>query len=123
MDNERPVENAPVLRVSPEIQFGCDLLADRLMIKPDERGEQKTAGGIIIPASLKDNPRPERGIVVAIGQGTKEKPTMSVQVGDVVLVSQYAGSKVKLNGINYSIMRETDIWARIDADVQIEQGE
>lgn len=118
--SERP--DMPHAAKRSKTPFHIDLLADRLMVQLEERGEQKTSGGIIIPASLKDNPRPERGVVVAIGTGFKEK-AMSVVCGDVVILSQYAGSKVKLNGINYTICRETDVWANIDANVSIEPGD
>jgi chaperonin GroES len=50
-----------------------------------------------------------RGIVVAAGSGKKDEP-MSVNVGDSVLYGQYAGTEIKIDGTNYLIMRESDIY-------------
>jgi chaperonin GroES len=81
-------------------------LADRVLVEPAP-AEQKTASGIIIPDTAKE--KPLRGIVVAAGSGKKDEP-MSVNVGDSVLYGQYAGTEIKIDGINYLIMRESDIY-------------
>jgi chaperonin GroES len=82
-------------------------LADRVLIEPAQ-AEEKTAGGIIIPDTAKE--KPQRGTVVAVGPGKKDEP-MTVKVGDNVLYSKYAGTELSHEGINYLIMRESDIVA------------
>jgi chaperonin GroES len=81
-------------------------LADRVLIEPAP-AEQKTASGIIIPDTAKE--KPLRGKVVAAGQGKKDEP-MSVKVGDTVLYGQYSGTEIKIDGNDYLIMRESDIY-------------
>lgn len=82
-------------------------LADRVLIEPVE-AETKTASGIIIPDNAKE--KPQKGKVVAIGNGTKDEP-LTVKVGDSVLYGKYAGTELKLDGKDYLIMRESDILA------------
>ena len=82
-------------------------LADRVVVEPDV-ADEKTAGGIIIPDTAKE--KPQKGIVVAAGQGTKDDP-ITVKVGDAVLYGKYAGTEISLNGGEYIIMRESDIFA------------
>lgn len=81
-------------------------LADRVLIEPAP-AEQKTASGIIIPDTAKE--KPLKGVVVAAGKGKKEEP-MTVKVGDTVLYGQYSGTEIKIDGTNYLIMRESDIY-------------
>ena len=81
-------------------------LADRVVIEPVPV-EEKTASGIIIPDASKE--KPLKGKVVAAGPGKKDEP-MSVKKGDTVLYGQYSGTEVKLDGTNYLIMREADIF-------------
>ena len=86
-------------------------LGDRVVIKRIEQ-EQKTAGGIIIPDTAKE--KPMEGEVVAIGSGKIENNTkvpLDVKVGDVVLFAKWGGSEVKIDGIEYIIMKESDILA------------
>ena len=82
-------------------------LADRVLVKPLE-AETKTASGIIIPDTAKE--KPQKGIVVAIGSGTKENP-VTVKVGDSVLYGKYGGTELKFEGVDYLMMRESDILA------------
>jgi chaperonin GroES len=82
-------------------------LADRVVIEP-QAAETKTASGIIIPDSAKE--KPQQGKVVAVGNGTKDEP-LTVKVGDNVLYGKYAGTELKLEGNDYLIMRESDIFA------------
>ena len=84
-------------------------LSDRVLIKPAEM-EQKTASGIIIPDTAKE--KPMRGEVVAIGPGKKDEP-MTVKVGDQVLYGKYSGTEIAIDGVDYLIMRENDIYAII----------
>ena len=91
-------------------------LNDRILVKRLE-GEERTAGGIIIPDSAKE--KPAEGEVVAVGPGklndAGERVAMDVAVGDRVLVSKYGGSEVKLDGEDFLIMREDDILGVIQA--------
>ena len=84
-------------------------LADRVLVEP-LAAEQKTAGGIIIPDTAKE--KPQKGTVVAVGEGKKEEP-MTVKVGDTVLYGKYAGTEINVEGKDYLIMRESDIFAII----------
>ena len=82
-------------------------LADRVLIEP-VAAETTTASGIIIPDNAKE--KPQKGNVIAIGNGTKDEP-ITVKVGDTVLYGKYAGTELKLEGKDYLIMRESDILA------------
>jgi chaperonin GroES len=82
-------------------------LSDRVLIEPS-LAESKTASGLFIPDSAKE--KPQRGVVVAVGQGKKDQP-MNVSVGDSVLYSKYAGTELKYEGKDYLLMREDDILA------------
>ncbi|MBQ8494763.1 MAG: co-chaperone GroES [Clostridia bacterium] len=89
-------------------------LADRVVVKIGE-AEETTASGIILAGSAKE--KPQVAEVVAIGPGAvvdgKLVP-MTVKVGDKVLTAKYAGSEVKLDGENYTIVRESDILAIVE---------
>ena len=84
-------------------------LADRVLVEP-AAAEEKTAGGIIIPDTAKE--KPQKGTVVAVGPGKKDEP-MTVAIGDSVLYGKYAGTEITIDGMNYLIMRESDIVAVI----------
>jgi chaperonin GroES len=84
-------------------------LADRVIVE-SAAAEERTAGGIIIPDTAKE--KPQRGKVLAVGTGKKDEP-MTVKVGDVVLYGKYAGTEVTVEGKDYLIMRESDIFAII----------
>ncbi|MFM2206594.1 MAG: hypothetical protein RL213_569 [Bacteroidota bacterium] len=82
-------------------------LADRVLVEAAP-AEEKTAGGIIIPDTAKE--KPQRGRIVAIGTGKKDEP-LTVKVGDSVLYGKYAGTEITIDGKEYLIMRESDIFA------------
>lgn len=82
-------------------------LADRVLVEP-QAAETKTASGIIIPETAKE--KPQRGKVVAVGNGKKDH-TMTVKVGDMVLYGKFAGTELKHEENDYLIMREDDILA------------
>ena len=90
-------------------------LNDRVLVKRLE-SEEKTAGGLYIPASAKDNP--SKGQVVAVGPGKMDdngkRIPMAVKPGDEVLFNKYAGTEVKLDNVDHLVMREEDILAIID---------
>lgn len=81
-------------------------LADRVLIEPTP-AEEKTSSGLIIPDTAKE--KPLKGTVVAAGPGKIDEP-MTVKVGDSVMYGQYSGTEIKLDGKNYLIMREADIY-------------
>ncbi len=82
-------------------------LADRVLVEPTA-AEEKTASGIIIPDTAKE--KPQRGSVIAVGNGKKDEP-LTVKVGDTVLYGKYSGQEISIEGKDYLIMRESDIVA------------
>jgi chaperonin GroES len=82
-------------------------LNDRVLLKR-VAGEEKSAGGIIIPDTAKE--KPQRGTIVAAGPGKKDEP-MTVKNGDTVLYGKYAGTEITIDGADYLIMRESDVLA------------
>lgn len=87
-------------------------LGDRVVIKPAE-AEERTKGGIILPDTAKE--KPVVGEIVAVGPGKVAddgtKIVMEVKVGDKVLYGKYSGTEVTIEGDEYLIMREADIFA------------
>lgn len=81
-------------------------LADRVLVEP-AAAEEKTASGIIIPDTAKE--KPQRGTIVAIGTGKKDEP-INVKVGDNVLYGKYSGTEITIEGQEYLIMKESDIY-------------
>ncbi len=89
-------------------------LLDRVVLKSVE-AEETTKGGIILTAAAKE--KPEISEVVAVGPGgfvDGNNVEMIVKVGDRVLTAKYAGSQVKVDGVEYSIVRQSDILAIVD---------
>ena len=84
-------------------------LADRVVVLAAP-AETKSAGGLIIPDTAKE--KPQRGKVVAVGNGKVDEP-MTVKVGDTILYGKYAGTEVQIDGKEFLIMRESDIFAII----------
>ena len=84
-------------------------LADRVLVEP-AAAEEKTASGIIIPDTAKE--KPQQGKIVAIGTGKKDEP-INVKVGDQVLYGKYSGTEVTIEGNEYLIMKEADIYGII----------
>ena len=89
-------------------------LSDRVLVKRLE-SEEKTVGGLFIPDTAKE--KPSRGEVVAVGPGKASENgnvvAMSVKAGDTVLFNKYAGTEIKLDGVEHLVMREDDILAII----------
>ena len=85
-------------------------IGERVLIEP-AAAEEKTAGGIIIPDTAKE--KPQEGEVVAVGPGSTNEngklTPMDVKVGDIVLFGKWSGTEVKIDGKEYSIMKESDI--------------
>ena len=86
-------------------------LNDRVLVKRMD-AEEKTAGGLYIPDNAKE--KPSRGEVIAVGPGKTENGVLvplQVKVGDTVLFTKYAGTEIKVDGVEHMIMREDDILA------------
>jgi chaperonin GroES len=93
-----------------KMSFGIKPLGSRVVIKKLE-AEEKTEGGIILTSSAKE--QPQMAEVVAVGPGTKDED-MELKAGDKVVFSKYAGTEVKFQGEEYTIMSQSDILAVVD---------
>ena len=86
-------------------------LGDRVVVKPLSEEDSKTPSGIYIPDTAKE--KPQEGEVVAVGPGAKNEEgkiaPMDVKIGDIVLFGKWSGTEVKIDGKDYSIMKESDI--------------
>lgn len=82
-------------------------IADRVVVEA-AAAQETTAGGIIIPDTAKE--KPVQGTVVAVGNGKKDEP-LTVKVGDKILYGKYAGTEILIEGREYLMMRESDIYA------------
>ena len=90
--------------------MGIKPLGSRVVIKKLE-AEEKTAGGIVLTAAAQE--KPQMAEVVAVGPGTKDEP-MEVKAGDKVVFAKYAGTEVKYQGEEYTIMKQADILAVVE---------
>ena len=85
-------------------------LHDRVVVKRIE-AEEKSAGGIIIPDTAKE--KPQQGEVVAVGPGGRDEAgkliPIDVKAGDRILFGKWSGTEVKIDGVEYLIMKESDI--------------
>jgi chaperonin GroES len=85
-------------------------LHDRVVVKRIE-SDEKTAGGIIIPDTAKE--KPQQGEVIAVGPGGRDETgkliPIDVKTGDTVLFGKWSGTEVKIDGVEYLIMKESDI--------------
>ena len=90
-------------------------LGDRVLVKP-EKAEQKTASGLYISSGAQE--KPQRGEVIAVGAGKiddkGERIPVDVKVGDVVIYGKYGGNEVKIDGEEYLLMRDSDIYAVVE---------
>ena len=92
------------------MSLGIKPLGSRVVIKKLE-AEEKTQGGIILASAAKE--KPQMAEVVAVGPGTKDEP-MEVKAGDKVVFSKYAGTEIKYDGEEYTIMGQADILATVE---------
>jgi len=87
-------------------------LGDRVLVEPASE-EEKTAGGIILPDTAKE--KPQKGMVKAVGPGrlleNGQRVPIDLKEGDKVIFSKYGGTEVKIDGKEYTILREDDIYA------------
>ena len=89
-------------------------LADRVVIKMLE-SEETTKSGIILAGSAKE--KPQMAEIVAVGPGgivDGKEVKMELSVGDKVITSKYAGTEVKLDGVEYTILRQSDVLAKVE---------
>ncbi|MBQ8540312.1 MAG: co-chaperone GroES [Clostridia bacterium] len=89
-------------------------LADRVVVKMAEAEESQTKSGIVLAGSAKE--KPQYATVVAVGPGGSvdgKEIKMEVAVDDKVILSQYAGCDVKLDGVEYKIVKQSDILAKL----------
>jgi len=90
-------------------------LYDRLLVERVE-SEERTKGGIILPDTAKE--KPQQGKVIAVGEGRRLEDgkiqPLQVKVGDMILFGKYSGSEIKIEGIEYLIMREDDVLGIIE---------
>jgi chaperonin GroES len=90
-------------------------LHDRVVVKRID-AEEKSAGGIIIPDTAKE--KPSQGEVVAVGPGGRDDHgqlvPLDVQVGNRVLFGKWSGTEVKIDGVEYLIMKESDIMGIVE---------
>ncbi len=108
--------------MSKKSEKSCDCAAgaklqpldDRIVVKRLD-AEEKTAGGIILPDAAKE--KPQRGQVVAAGPGklldSGKRAAPDVAKGDIVVFGKYSGTEVKVDGVEFLIMRESDILAKL----------
>lgn len=82
---------------------------DRVLVEPAP-AEAKRASGIIIPDTAQE--KPQRGKVVAVGDGLKDKP-VTVKVGDTVIYGKYSGTEFEIDGKQYLVMRNSDIFGTV----------
>ena len=91
-------------------QTSIQPIGDRILVQPMEENEQ-VKGGIIIPDSAKE--KPQKAKVIALGTGKTDKDgkkvPFEVKVGDIVLISKYGGTEVKLDGEKFTLLREDDV--------------
>ena len=95
-------------------------LGDRVWVELLE-AEEKTASGIFLPDTAKE--KPQEGKVLAVGPGNRnekgELQPLDVKVGDRVLFAKYGGTEVKLDGVKYLIVRESDILAIVEQQEEL----
>ena len=91
-------------------------LHDRILVQRLEEGEQQV-GGIIIPDSAKE--KPQRGKVIAAGDGKVndegDRVVLDVKAGDTILFGKYSGQEIKLDGVEYLIMKEDEVLGVLDS--------
>ncbi len=90
-------------------------LGDRVIVEPSE-GDEVTAGGILLPETAKE--KPQQGTIIASGPGRRDDAgklvELDVKNGDKVLYAKYAGTEIKIGGVKYLILKESDILAVVE---------
>jgi chaperonin GroES len=98
-------------------------LHDRVVVKRID-AEEKTRGGIIIPDTAKE--KPQEGEVIAVGPGARnergELVALDVKAGDVVLFGKWSGTEVRIDGVDYLIMKESDIMGIVETSASLKKA-
>lgn len=98
-------------------------LRDRILIQRIDEGEQQV-GRLIIPDSARE--KPQRGTVIAVGNGRMnddgERVALDVKTGDTVLFGKYSGQEVKLDGVDYLLMKEDEVFAALGTVAKPKKG-
>ena len=115
IENEDRFMEADKLAARPPVRFTP--LFDRLLVRPIQEDDRTASGLLIVPDVNK--PRPRRGLVVAIGPGTKERQTQ-LRVGDRVVYGKYSGGDLALNGEDLLIMREDEVLGTESSDFALD---
>jgi chaperonin GroES len=93
-----------------DIKMKLRPLDDRIIVRPEE-AEEKTAGGIVLPDTAKE--KPLMGKVIAVGPGklldSGKRAEVAVKKNDTVLFAKYGGNDIKIDGVEYKILHESDI--------------
>ena len=107
-----PTATKPAAKAKSSAVSKVQPLADRLVVRPNER-EEMTVSGIVLPDTAKE--KPQEGTVVAVGPGRLneqgKRVALEVKNGDTVLYAKYAGTEVKIGGEDLLILKETDVLA------------
>ena len=89
-------------------------LGDRLIVEVLDE-EEMTISGIVLPDTAKE--KPQRGKILAVGPGARDEDgeyiKMDVEVGDEIIFSKYGGTEIKVDGVEYLILRESDVLAKV----------
>ena len=98
--------------------MGFRPLHDRVLVRRIE-ADEKTSGGIIIPDTAKE--KPQEGEVISVGTGARaddgKVTPLDVKAGDKILFGKWSGTEVKIDGVEYLIMKESDIMGVLDETV------
>jgi len=98
-------------------------LHDRVVVRRID-AEEKTRGGIIIPDTAKE--KPQEGEVIAVGPGGRnergELVPLDVKAGDTVLFGKWSGTEVKIDGVDYLIMKESDIMGIVETSASLKKA-
>ena len=96
-------------------------LYDRIVVKRIETDAEKTSGGLYIPDTAKE--KPQEAEVVAVGKGKRlddgKVAPLDVQAGDRILFGKYSGSEIKIDGVEYLIMREDEVLGILEAQPKV----
>jgi len=98
-------------------------LHDRVVVRRIE-SDEKTKGGIIIPDTAKE--KPQEGEVIAVGPGARDESgklvPLDVKAGDRILFGKWSGTEIKLDGVEYLIMKESDIMGILEGSAAMKKA-
>ena len=109
--------------MAAEVKTVIKPLGDRVVVKRIEE-EPKTKGGIVLPDTAKE--KPQEGEVIAVGPGGRnergELVALDVKAGDIVLFGKWSGTEIKLDGVEYLIMKESDIMGIVESSASLKKA-